>query len=382
MILTCHTADLAHSLSRDARRTMEDVGEELFGIKVSQESYAVSHWEIAGHRGRLHASGVGGPLPGHGAEIAIIDDPHKTEIDARNRKHTRQLFEHWYQPIFRPRVPNGPIVVVCTRYDVWDFPGWLMADEANGGEHWEVLRLPAEAEENDLLGREVGAPLWPERIGSEALAAIKAGTRGHVWDAVYQQNPQAEVRGAMWTQAMLDDLRVSTAPEMKRVVVAIDPAVTSNAESDETGIAVAGLGVDGHGYVLSDRSGVFSPNTWAQRAVDAMGRYGGDCIVGEANNGGDLVEVNIRTVDRNVRYKKVNASRGKERRAEPVASLYEQGRVHHVGRFEDLEYQLMHMTANGYEGAHSPDRLDALVWALWALMLQDEEAPPFRIGWG
>ena len=380
VILACYGADLAHDLSRDARRYFMDAAGPLWGLKVSEESAAVSHWEIEGHAGSFHAAGAGGPITGHGAEIGIIDDPHKTMTDARNRHQTRNLFEAWYKPTFRTGVsPRGAIIVIMTRYDAHDLAGWILADAETGGEGWEIVRLPAQAEKDDPLERQIGEPLWPEKYDTGALELIKADTRGYVWNAMYQQNPEAEVSGAMWTQAMLDDLRVAAAPEMKRIVVAVDPAVSSSATSDETGIIVAGVGVDGHGYIFSDRSGRFSPADWARRAVEALANHEGDCIVGEVNNGGDLVETNIRTIDRNVRYRKVTASRGKATRAEPVVSLYEQGRVHHVGRLDELEHQLTGMTMDGYEREGSPDRLDAAVWAIWELMLGAGQ-PPIRIG--
>jgi phage terminase large subunit-like protein len=177
-----------------------------------------------------------------------------------------------------------------------------------------------------------------------------------------------EAEGALWARDQIDRTRVVAAPELVRIVVAIDPAVTSDAESDETGIVAAGLGRDGHGYVLEDISGHFTPDAWAQRAVAALDRLQADRIIGEANNGGDLIEHTLRTVRANVPYRKVIASRGKAARAEPVAALYEQGRVHHVGGFAALEDQLC-----GWEplsGDRSPDRLDALVWALSELMLE------------
>lgn len=182
-----------------------------------------------------------------------------------------------------------------------------------------------------------------------------------------------DVEGALWSLAMIEALRVREHPPLTRVVVAIDPAVTSGAESDETGIVVAGLGEDGCGYVLEDLSGRFSPDTWAQRAVGAYRNQKAERIVGEANNGGDLVEVNIRTVDRRAAYKKVHASRGKRTRAEPVAALYEQGKVHHVGGFPELEDQMTQWVPG--TGAPSPDRMDALVWALTELMLVDSVQP-------
>ncbi len=176
-----------------------------------------------------------------------------------------------------------------------------------------------------------------------------------------------DVEGALWSRELLDRLRVQSAPELKRVVVAIDPAVTNEADSDETGIVVAGLGMDGHGYILDDLSGRHSPLEWAQRAINAYRTQRADRIVAEVNNGGQLVEVNLRTVDRNVAYKGVHAAKGKRTRAEPIAALYEQGKVHHVGEFARLEDQLC--TWNPLDGDKSPDRLDALVWALSEVML-------------
>jgi HK97 family phage portal protein len=141
-----------------------------------------------------------------------------------------------------------------------------------------------------------------------------------------------DVPGALWTWAMLEDRR--PAPDLTRVVVAIDPAVTSSEDSDETGIVVCGLGVDGRGYVLADRSCRLSPDGWARRAVAVFDDHRADLVVAEVNNGGDLVENTLRTVRRTIPYRKVTASRGKQTRAQPVAALYEQGRVSHVVVFD------------------------------------------------
>jgi phage terminase large subunit-like protein len=177
-----------------------------------------------------------------------------------------------------------------------------------------------------------------------------------------------DVPGALWTRVMLEDAWVTEAPQMQRVVVAIDPAVTSGEDADETGIVVAGKGVDGFGYVLADRTCRLSPDGWAKRAVLAAEEFQADRIVAEVNNGGDLVERVIRTTDPTASYKKVHASRGKRVRAEPIAALYEQGKVSHVGGFAELEDQMVSFVPEGMDG--SPDRVDALVWALTELMLE------------
>ena len=147
-------------------------------------------------------------------------------------------------------------------------------------------------------------------------------------------------------------------------VVAIDPAVTATRDSDETGIIVAGVDNDGHGWVLEDASLKASPDTWAKQAIGRFYTHEADRIVVEVNNGGDLCEHTLRTVDRNVPITQLRASRGKVARAEPIAALYEQGKVHHVGTFGVLEDQM----CSTLDGANSPDRVDALVWALTELM--------------
>jgi phage terminase large subunit-like protein len=179
-----------------------------------------------------------------------------------------------------------------------------------------------------------------------------------------------DVPGALWNRGMIEGSRVSRVPvELRRIVVAVDPAVSANEESNETGIVAAGVGEDGHGYILEDLSLVASPDKWANQAVKAFYMHNADRIVAEVNNGGDMVEHTVRTVDKKVSYKSVRASRGKMIRAEPVAALYEQGKIHHVGYFGDLEDQL----CTWVPGEDSPDRLDAMVWALTELMLDGSD---------
>jgi phage terminase large subunit-like protein len=175
-----------------------------------------------------------------------------------------------------------------------------------------------------------------------------------------------DLPGALWSLASLDAYRLREAPKMARIVVAVDPAVTNTEQSDEHGIIVAGMS-DQRGIVLEDASMAGSPNEWARRAVSLYRSWGADAIVVEVNQGGDMVANTIRTIDPNVRIKEVRASRGKHVRAEPIAALYEQGRVAHVGAFPALENQMTQMTTSGFEGDGSPDRVDALVWAMTEL---------------
>lgn len=152
--------------------------------------------------------------------------------------------------------------------------------------------------------------------------------------------------------------------DMRRIVVAIDPAVSTNPGSDETGIVAVGLGADGRGYVLADESGKHRPEEWARRAISLYRSLSADRIIGEVNNGGDLIESAIRAQAHDVPYKGVRATRGKAMRAEPLAALYERGRVFHVGQFPELEDQMTSVTVDfdSKVTGWSPDRVDALVW--------------------
>jgi phage terminase large subunit-like protein len=184
------------------------------------------------------------------------------------------------------------------------------------------------------------------------------------------------IEGALWKRALIDAERIlpGSEPQLRRVVVAIDPNAGG---PDEAGIAVVGVGtldlpdrsgyVSPHAYVLADESDHFtSSDGWARRAVQAYHRWGADAIVAETNNGGDMVGLTVRTIDPTVNYKSVTATRGKAVRAEPVVGLYEQRRVHHVGTFPKLEDQQAEWTE---DAGYSPDRMDALVWALTELLL-------------
>ncbi|MFT6426573.1 MAG: phage terminase large subunit-like protein [Celeribacter sp.] len=184
-----------------------------------------------------------------------------------------------------------------------------------------------------------------------------------------------EEEGALWSLAKLEDERADSLPDFDRIVVAVDPPVTSHKGSDECGIIVVGAVTQGppqdwRAYVLEDATmSAASPTAWAKGAIDALTRWEADKIVAEVNQGGDLVESVLRQVDPIVPYKSVRATRGKAARAEPVAALYDQGRVFHTRGLGDLEDQMTKMTAQGYKASGSPDRVDALVWAIHELMI-------------
>lgn len=261
----------------------------------------------------------------------------------------------WDMLQFGLRLGENPRVVVTTTPRPIKLVGTLIGDPMTSvtrGSTFENAANLAASQVAKFRARYEGTRLGRQELGGEVLD---------------------DVPGALWVRDQIDKLRIKTAPEMARVVVAIDPAATSGEDSDETGIAVVGKGVDGEYYVLADRTCRMSPHGWATRAVTAFDEFKADRIVAEVNNGGEMVELTIRTVRAEAPYTAVHASRGKRVRAEPIAALYEQGKVHHVGCLPELEDQMCTFLPEGNE--KSPDRVDALVWGLTELSGQaDGEA--------
>lgn len=200
----------------------------------------------------------------------------------------------------------------------------------------------------------------------------------------------SEVPGALWSLSDrtaddgrvipgIDSLRRDECPPIKRVVIGVDPSGSDGTGGDSQGIVIVGLGTDGHGYVTHDKSCRLSPEGWARVVADAARDEDADRVVAEKNFGGDMVRAVMQGQNKTLPVKLVSASRGKHIRAEPVAALYESGMVHHVGHFPDLEEQLGMTTTSGYQGGGSPDRMDALVWALTELMLGHHMATPIVV---
>jgi phage terminase large subunit-like protein len=258
------------------------------------------------------------------------------------------------------RVPPCPQAIFTTTPRPTKLIKSLIADP-----HVIVVRSSTYANASNL------APQFLNRIISK-YEGTRLG-RQELLAEVLDDNP-----GALFTMGLIDSARVLAAPSLVRVVVAIDPSVSSGADADECGICVAGMDnrKPAHFYILDDGSLQASPDRWARRAVNLFHQYGGDRVIAEVNNGGDLVESTLRTVDRNIPYKAVHASRGKVIRAEPIAALYEQQRVHHVGSFAALEDEMCDWIVGS---GGSPDRLDALVWALTELSAHGRGG--FMDGW-
>ena len=270
----------------------------------------------------------------------------------------RYAEETWSNLDLGLRLGESPQAVITTTPRPVQIMRELVADElvtVTRGSTYDNLQNLAESFAKRIVERYEGTRLGRQELHAEILD---------------------DVVGALWSREMIDAHRLrETPPHFERIVVGVDPAVTSGEDADETGILVAGM-IGNRGYIVEDLSGQYTPQEWAIQAIKAYYKYNADRIVAEVNQGGDMVEHTIRTVDRNVSYKAVRAARGKILRAEPIAALYEQGRIHHCGTFAALEDQLCMYT---HDSRESPDRLDALVWALTDLMIGKNDGGMSRV---
>lgn len=268
----------------------------------------------------------------------------------------RYLQETWDQLLFGLRLGDHPRVLITTTPQPKKLIKKLYADPktvvTKGATLDNVANL-AKSAVDQMYDRYKGTRLGRQELEGEILG---------------------DIPGALWSPDMVDECRLSEAPEdLEKVYVAVDPAASSEEGADEHGIVVVGMARDkdgyARGYVLEDATCKGRPEEWAKVAVRMYRKWNADRIIAEKNNGGEMVETVIKTADRSVPIKLVHASRGKVVRAEPISALYEQGRIHHVGRFDKLEDQMFSFSTdlvrNASEG--SPDRVDALVWGLTEL---------------
>ena len=199
------------------------------------------------------------------------------------------------------------------------------------------------------------------------------------YEHIYMGKPIEANALALWKKTtMISPFRISKdeVPPLRRICVAVDPSVTSTGRQDECGIITAGEGINGDYYILRDDSGLMSPSEWGRMTAGVYHETGADKVVAEVNQGGDLVESNIKAYKENIPIKKVHATRGKVKRAEPIATLYEEGKVHHVGDYPELEGEMCSYVGDPKDD--SPNRFDALVWVLTELAMNSTKGPRVR----
>lgn len=311
-------------------------------VNMEDYTYNKSSWQIGLKDGqKIHMFGADNPDAGRGFNLS--------GVWADEIAKWRYSFESWHEGIAPAlRIGERPrAVVTTTPKPIRILREWIGRTDGSvyltRGSTFDNATNLSQAALIELQARYAGT-----RTGRQELY-------GELLD---------DVEGALWHRKMIDETRVQEAPTLIRIVVAIDPAVTSGEDSDLTGIIVAGLSADSHFYILDDKTVKESPDAWARIAVEAFHEWKADRVVAEVNNGGDMVQILLRTVDPSIPYRKVIATRGKRVRAEPISALYEQKRVHHVGAFNELEDQMVTWTP---DMTKSPDRIDALVWALTEL---------------
>lgn len=375
VMIASYSSDLADDHGRWIRDAILTYGPQI-GISLRPGSSAANRFDLLGTEGGAVMAGVGGGLTGKGAHLAVVDDPIKDAAEASSPTMRRRLWE-WWQAVLLTRIePGGSVILIQTRWDEDDLAGRVLADE---GSRWTVIDLPALAlSDDDALGRQVGGPLWPERYDETALAEIRRSVGERVWWSLYQQQPRPQ-DGGVWDWAWITGNRISAAQlrgiDLSRIVVAVDPAGGESAVGDETGIVAAARDAEGHLYVLDDRSGNRGADAWGREACLLAIELRADAIVVEANYGGDMSKQILQQAWQELQREQrtenmlmpavlpVTAKHGKRLRAEPIAQLYAQGRVHHVGQWTQLEQQMVTWVA----GMDSPDRMDSLVHAMTEL---------------
>ncbi|WP_369354640.1 terminase family protein [Streptomyces sp. cg2] len=364
VMIASYSSDLADDHGRWIRDAILTYGPQL-GINLRPGSSAANRFDIVGTEGGAVMAGVGGGLTGKGAHLAVVDDPIKDAAEASSPTMRKRLWE-WWQAVLLTRIePGGSVILIQTRWDE--------------GDRWTVIDLPALAlSEDDALGRQLGAALWPERYDADALAEIHRSVGERVWWSLYMQQPRPQ-DGGVWQWPWITNNRINAAQlrgiDLARIVVAVDPAGGESAVGDETGIVAAPSDRDGHLYVLDDRSGNRGADAWGREACLLAIELRADAIVVESNYGGDMSRQILRQAWQELQREQrtenmlmpavlpVTAKHGKRLRAEPIAQLYEQGRVHHVGEWPMLEQQMVTWVA----GMDSPDRMDAAVHGLTEL---------------
>ena len=346
------------------------------GKTMAGARYVLQHLEEFGKDARV---GIGAPTHGDARSVCIEGVTGLYTLDPEAFEYNRSLAElrHKnggfvkYQGAEDPSRWNGPqwTLLWADELALWKEESWHQAQFGlRLGKHPRAIvtttpknrkfvrDLSEETNVHVAFATTYDNPNLPD-VAIERLQSRYGGTR------LGRQELMAEwiddVEGALWHMSLFQHEKPTD--DMARIVVAIDPAVTATEQSDETGIIVAARSSDNIFHILEDLSGRYSPDQWARVAINAYHDFNADKIIAETNNGGEMVQLTLRTVDRHVPYKSVHASRGKRIRAEPIAALYEQGKVYHAKQFELLEEQLCTWTP---ESKESPDRMDALVWGL------------------
>lgn len=358
VILVSNAASLAEDHAYDVRRILEtQEWRDLYQLRIAEDRSSLADWKIAGHQGGMRSVGIGSRLTGRGANLLVCDDLVSGRLEVESATQREKLWTTLMGDIYQRQQPNCAMVLNATRWHEDDPSGRVI--ERWPEHRYTRLHMPAIAGPDDMLGRQEGDALWPAWWPLDALDERAEVIGPYEFSAQYQQTPTPP-EGSAWKREWLRHRPEPDHSDFSRIVVGVDPAGTANPHSSETGIVVCGLMPNDTAWVLDDCSMKGTPDQWARAILAAVERWQADYVVVEVNFGGDMVANTIRTLDQNVFIKEVRASRGKHLRAEPVMARYEQGHVIHSRVYAELERQML----TWVPGQDSPDRMDALVWAL------------------
>jgi len=334
IIISTYGADLAYDFSRIARETMREYGPEIFGVELSKESSSVGRWELKGYRGGLTAAGVGGPITGRGAHIGIIDDPYKNEEEAYSPAYRDKVW-NWYQTTFRTRLaPNGAIILIQTRWHEDDLAGRLVAEMEEGGEKWDVLNLPAVAEEDDPIGRNPGEPLWPERYPIEELEAIKSSIGTRWFAALYQGSPRPQ-EGTMFNREWFKVVDEAPAEVNNKVRYWDLAATEARPGKDPAFTAGAKVGEKNGVYYIYDIRRTQSRPAGVEALLQQTAKLDGRGVLiwieqEPGSSGVNTIDHYQRQVLRGFAVRGDKVTGPKELRAEPLSAAAEAGNVYLV----------------------------------------------------
>jgi len=372
VMLCSYEADFAASWGRKARDLLEEYGQELYGLKVSQESSAANRWDLEGHEGGMITAGIGGPITGKGFHLGMIDDYLKNAKEAAS-KTIRDAQWDWFTSTFYTRAePGAAIIIIATRWHEDDLIGRLLNDMENGGEQWRIVRLPAEAEANDPIGRKIGEALCPARYNIEDLARIKRRLGSYFYSALYQQRPMPE-EGVLFKRSYFryfedkGDVYVLHRPEGDLrwdkdrcwIFQTIDPAATEGLQSAYFVCATWAMTPE-RDLLLMD---VFREKAETTKHMAVMKsqferwrpRFQG---VEKQVYGLNIIQQGKRE---GLPIKSLNADRDKVSRARPMAARYEMGTVYHrqgAAYLSDYEEELINFPNGEFK-----DQVDCAAYA-------------------
>jgi len=322
VMIASYSAELASEFSRFSRNVMEESGQDLFGINVSRDSRAANRWGIQGTRGGLFSCGVGGSATGRGYSLGIIDDPVKNFEEANSPVYQQKIID-WYKSVFRTRTaPNAAIILVMTRWSQNDLAGYLINEMKNGGEEWTVISLPAQAEEDDILGRAPGEWLWPERFTPEEYEDFRKSLGSRIWQGLYQQNP-TPAGGNVFQRSWFKFYK--TLPEMDRTLVSIDATFKDSKDSDY--VVFQYWGQKGPDFYLIDqvRDRMDFVTTITMLEAFLKKNKTRTILIEDKANGSAIISTLKRKFSGII---PINPTASKESRAQAVAPLFEAGNVY------------------------------------------------------